>query len=69
MSDENSSHGVGVLGVIQIVLIILKIVNVINCSWWMVFIPTYISVGIILVVLIVILIGCLILEIGGRHYD
>ena len=61
MSDSNSSsHGVGVLGVIQIVLIILKIVNVINCSWWMVFIPTYISAGIILIVLIVVLIACVI---------
>ena len=61
MSDSNSSsHGVGVLGVIQIVLIILKIVNVIECSWWMVFIPTYISAGILLLMLIVLLVMILI---------
>lgn len=60
-SDSNSSsHGVGVLGVIQIVLIILKIVNVIECSWWMVFIPTYISAGILLLMLIVLLVMILI---------
>jgi hypothetical protein len=51
---------VGGLEVVQIVLIILKIVNVIDCKWWMVFIPTYISAGIILIVLILILIACVI---------
>lgn len=61
MSDSNSSsHGVGVLGVVQIVLIILKIVNVIDCKWWIVFIPTYIVAGTILIVLIVALIVVLI---------
>lgn len=60
MSDKNSSHGVGVLGVIQIVLVILKVFNLIDCKWWIVFIPTYIVAGIILIVLILVLIGCLI---------
>lgn len=61
MSDSNSSsHGVGVLEVVQIVLIILKIVNVIDCKWWIVFIPTYIVAGTILIVLIVALIVVLI---------
>lgn len=61
MSDSNSSsHGVGVLGVIQIVLIILKVFNLIDCKWWIVFIPTYMVAGTILIVLIVALIVVLI---------
>lgn len=59
--DSNvSSSGIGFFGLLQIAFIVLKVTNLINWSWWMVFIPTYISVGITLVVLIVILIGCLI---------
>lgn len=65
MSDSNSSsHEVGVLGVIQIVLVILKVFNLIDCKWWIVFIPTYIVAGTILIVLIfaliVVLIACVI---------
>lgn len=40
------------LGVIQIVFIILKLVGVISWSWWTVFIPTFISIFLILLVLL-----------------
>ena len=42
------SGGVSVLGVIQIVFIILKLVGVISWSWWVVLIPLWITIGLIL---------------------
>ena len=57
MSSENNGSGIGFLGVLQIIFIVLKLCNVLQWSWWMVFIPAYISVGltIILIVLAIIL--------------
>ena len=47
--DKKSSGGVGVLGVLQIVFIVLKCIGTIDWSWWSVFIPTWISLGLIAV--------------------
>ena len=57
MSSENYGSGIGFLGVLQIIFIVLKLCNVLQWSWWMVFIPAYISAGltIILIVLAIIL--------------
>lgn len=55
--SENNGSGIGFLGVLQIIFIVLKLCNVLQWSWWMVFIPAYISAGltIILIVLAIIL--------------
>ena len=57
MSSENNGSGIGFLGVLQIIFIVLKLCNVLQWSWWMVFIPAYISAGltVILIVLSIIL--------------
>ena len=57
MSSENNGSGIGFLGVLQIIFIVLKLCNVLQWSWWMVFIPAYISaeLTIILIVLAIIL--------------
>ena len=57
MSSKNNGSGIGFLGVLQIIFIVLKLCNVLQWSWWMVFIPAYISAGltIILIVLAIIL--------------
>ena len=44
---------VGFLGLLQIVFIVLKIIGLITWSWWMVFIPLWIEISIILIVLII----------------
>lgn len=54
--ENSKSTGIGIFGVIQIVLIILKLFNVINISWGAVFIPTYISLALIVIVLLILLI-------------
>ena len=56
MKDNNKSNGVSALGVIQIVLIFLKLFNLINLTWVQVFIPTFISFGVIVIVVLISLI-------------
>lgn len=51
--QQTTTGGVSTLGVVQIVFIILKLVGVIEWSWWLVFIPLYISIGFIVLSLIV----------------
>lgn len=58
MSSENNGSSIGfLLEVLQIIFIVLKLCNVLQWSWWMVFIPAYISAGltVILIVLSIIL--------------
>lgn len=40
-------------GLLQIVFIVLKVTGLITWSWWMVFIPLWIEISIILIVLII----------------
>lgn len=51
-----SSSGLDTLGVLQIIFIVLKCVNVIDWSWWVVFIPTWINIGIIAIAAIALVI-------------
>lgn len=51
--QQTTTGGVSTLGVVQIVFIILKLVGVIDWSWWAVFIPLYISIGIIVLLLVI----------------
>ena len=44
---------VGIIDVIQINFIILKCFNLIDWSWWKVFIPLYISIGILLIAFLI----------------
>ena len=56
----NTTSGIGILEVIQIILIVLKLFKLINISWVQVFIPSFISVGIFIIALVVLLICYLI---------
>ena len=51
MSSENNGSGIGFLGVLQIIFIVLKLCNVLQWSWWMVFIPAYISAGLTIILI------------------
>lgn len=48
----NVSGGVSFTGLLQIVFIVLKICGVINWSWWLVLLPSLISLGAIIIGLI-----------------
>ena len=49
--DNNSSKGVGFFGLLQIAFIVLKLCGVIKWSWIAVLIPTWISLGLIVIML------------------
>ena len=51
--NSNSYHGVGFFGILQVVFIALKVAKVIDWSWWLVFIPTWIQLGIIILLIII----------------
>ena len=42
---------IGFLGLLQIVFIVLKVLNKISWSWWMVFIPLYIEIALIIAII------------------
>lgn len=42
----------GMLGIFQGVLVGLKLFNLANLSWWQVFVPLYIEMGLLLIVII-----------------
>ena len=52
MSKNESNGGVSLLGVVQIVFIVLKLVGVITWSWWLVLIPLWVSIALILISLL-----------------
>lgn len=53
---NNPNNDYNILLTIQIVLVILKLFNLIEWSWWLVGIPTYISIGLAIFYIIVALI-------------
>ena len=55
--SENSSGGIGLFGVLQIVFIVLKLCGLISWSWWCVFIPSFISLGIFLLAILLLIGG------------
>ena len=55
-SNSSNAGGIGFFGLLQIAFIILKLCGVITWSWVAVFIPTFISAGLIVLVIGVIVI-------------
>ena len=53
MSSKISSGGTSILSVLQIIFIVLKLLKVITWSWWIVFIPTWIGLGLYGIIFIV----------------
>ncbi len=53
---SNVYNGIGFFGLLQVVFIALKVAKVINWSWWLVFLPTWIELGVYLIVIIIIVI-------------
>ena len=51
--NKNVYNGIGILGLLQVVFIALKVAKVIDWSWWLVFIPAWIDIGIFLIIVII----------------
>lgn len=54
--ESVNKTGIGFSGLLQITFIVLKLCKVINWSWWLVCLPTIISVGLIILLYLVALI-------------
>jgi ABC-type nickel/cobalt efflux system permease component RcnA len=52
--------GCGFSGLLTIAFIILKLCGVIDWSWWLVFLPLIISIGLPITIILFILLGCFI---------
>lgn len=55
-SNSSSSSGIGFTGLLTIVFIVLKLLGKITWSWWWVLSPLWISAGIGILMLVVMLI-------------
>ena len=53
--NSSAGGGIGFTGLLTIVFIVLKLLNVINWSWWWVLSPIWISAGLVVLVLIIVL--------------
>ena len=51
--NSNSYHGIGFFSLLQVVFIAFKVAKVIDWSWWLVFLPIWIELGIIILLIII----------------
>jgi hypothetical protein len=57
MNNNGSSGGIGFVGLLQIVFIVLKLCKVIDWSWWWVLAPTWISFGLVAIIVLIVIIA------------
>lgn len=55
MKDKNKSTGTSVATVIQIIFIVLKVAKLVDWSWWVVLAPTWFTLIVTVLLMIVIL--------------
>lgn len=55
MSEHKTYRGLGFLDVLLVIFVVLKLVGVITWSWWIVLIPLWIIIGIIILGIIILL--------------
>ena len=56
-NNTSSSSGMGILSWLQVIFIVLKVLKLIDWSWAKVFIPTWIYLGLLLFVIILLVIN------------
>ena len=56
-NTSSSSGGMGILSWLQVIFIVLKVLKLIDWSWGKVFMPTWIYLGLLLVIIILLVIN------------
>ena len=46
--DDRRSGGIDFFGLLQVAFIIMKVAGIIEWSWWLVFIPFWIALGLVI---------------------
>ena len=64
-SNGTAGGGLGLSGVLLVVFIVLKLCKVITWSWWLVLMPLWIGIGL---VILVILCAIIVAAIDNRRY-
>lgn len=55
-TTTSSSGDMGILSWLQVIFIVLKVLNLIDWSWFKVFIPTWIGLGLFVILIILLVI-------------
>ena len=50
--SSSSSYGIGFLNFLTLIFVAAKLFGAITWSWWLVFLPTIVSAGLVLLILI-----------------
>lgn len=56
-NTSSSSSDMGILSWLQVIFIVLKVLNLIDWSWFKVFIPTWIGLGLFVILIILLVIS------------
>lgn len=60
--SKSSSSSIGVVGLLGVAFVVLKLCGVINWSWWLVTLPFWAGLALLLVILIVFFLGFVLSE-------
>lgn len=52
--NVNNATGIGILDVILVIFIVLKLIGIITWSWWIILIPLWIELILVIVTIIII---------------
>ena len=54
-TSSSSSSGIGAMGLLGVAFVVLKLCGVINWSWWLVTLPFWGGLALVLVILLIVL--------------
>ena len=59
MDEKKSEIWTDIVAVLQVILIFLKLLGLIEWSWWIVFAPILVMLGILLIMIIIAIVMCI----------
>ena len=62
---ETKTVGLGLLDVLLVIFVVLKLLKVITWSWWLVLMPLWIGIGLVILVILCVIIAA---AIDNRRY-
>lgn len=57
MNNAGAASGIGFLDALLLIFIVLKLIGVITWSWWIVLIPLWIEIILVIIFILIIIIG------------
>ncbi len=66
LKSKNQSNGIGLGNLLTVIFIVLKLTDLIDWSWFWVFFPTILSIGLILLFLTMAVLSTLIVKLSKK---